>query len=251
MASTDASMNNSWWSWGVLNSGTWAFQPSTSFGGNTGLFIDRSGSVGIGATNPQAKLDVGLFTSNDDNQVVIQNYYGFPSASSRSSISFKSNNWEVGRITVNPSTVTNTWNEASNGMMKFRLKVDGTLTEVMVVDRDKVGIGTSAPDAKLAVKGQIHAQEVKVDLQGAVAPDYVCEKEYKLTSLEDIKTYIDQNKHLPEVPSAKEMEKNGVQLGEMNMLLLKKIEELTLHVIELKNRDEAQQKEIEILKNRK
>jgi len=48
--------------------------------------------------------------------------------------------------------------------------------------------------------------------------------------------YIDQNNHLPEVPSAKEMEKNGVQLGEMNMILLKKIEELTLYVIELKKR---------------
>jgi len=51
-------------------------------------------------------------------------------------------------------------------------------------------------------------------------------------SLEETKAYIDANKHLPEVPSAKEMEKNGVQLGEMNLLLLKKVEELTLHLIE-------------------
>jgi hypothetical protein len=113
-----------------------------------------------------------------------------------------------------------------------------------------VGIGTTAQDAKLAVKGQVHAQEVKVDLS-VPGPDYVFEKDYKLTSLEEIKNYIDQNKHLPEVPSAKELEKNGVLLGEMNMLLLKKIEELTLYVIELKKRDEAQQNEIEILKNGK
>jgi hypothetical protein len=65
-----------------------------------------------------------------------------------------------------------------------------------------------------------------------MVPDYVFEKSYSLPSLEEVKSYIDQNKHLPEVPSAKEMESNGVNLGEMNMLLLKKIEELTLYVIE-------------------
>ena len=94
-----------------------------------------------------------------------------------------------------------------------------------------VGIGTTVPDAKLAVKGTVHAQEVKVDL-AVPGPDYVFNSDYNLLSLEEIKTYIDKNKHLPEVPSAKEMEANGVQLGEMNMLLLKKIEELTLYVIE-------------------
>jgi len=73
-------------------------------------------------------------------------------------------------------------------------------------------------------------------------PDYVFEPTYNLKPLAEIETYIKENKHLPEVPSAKEMEKNGVQLGEMNMLLLKKVEELTLHLIE-------QNKEIKELKN--
>jgi hypothetical protein len=67
-------------------------------------------------------------------------------------------------------------------------------------------------------------------------------------SLEETKAYIDANKHLPEVPSAKEMEKNGLQLGEMNMLLLKKVEELTLHLIEQNKKLQAQQSEIELLK---
>ena len=101
------------------------------------------------------------------------------------------------------------------------------------VNSGNVGIGTTTPDAKLAVNGQVHATEVKVTI-AVPGPDYVFDKDYKLTPLEDIKNYIDQNKHLPEVPSAKEMEVNGIQLGEMNMLLLKKIEELTLYVIELK-----------------
>lgn len=104
------------------------------------------------------------------------------------------------------------------------------------VNSGNVGIGTPNPDAKLAVKGQIHAQEVKVDLNGAVAPDYVFASNYQLPTLDYIKTYIDQYKHLPEVPSAKEMETNGVNLGEMNMLLLKKIEELTLHLISQEKR---------------
>ena len=94
-----------------------------------------------------------------------------------------------------------------------------------------VGIGTTNPDSKLTVKGNIHAEEVKVDLS-VPGPDYVFEPTYDLKSLEEIEKFIKSEKHLPEIPSAKEMEANGVQLGEMNMLLLKKIEELTLHLIE-------------------
>ena len=111
-----------------------------------------------------------------------------------------------------------------------------------------VGIGTISPDAKLAVSGQVHAQEVKVSI-AVPGPDYVFDKNYKLSSLEEIKNYIDQNKHLPEIPSAKEMEKNGIQLGEMNMLLLKKIEELTLYVIELKEENENTKGQMKIMKS--
>jgi hypothetical protein len=113
-----------------------------------------------------------------------------------------------------------------------------------------VGIGTAVPDAMLAVKGLIHAQEVKIDLLGACAPDYVFEQDYKLSSLDEIKAYIDQNKHLPEIPSAKEMEKNGVNLGEMNMLLLKKVEELTLHLIQTNERIDKLEKENSELKGK-
>ena len=109
---------------------------------------------------------------------------------------------------------------------------------------DLWGIGTASPDAKLSVKGQVHAQEVKVDLSGSVAPDYVFTGNYKLPSLEEVKAYIDKHQHLPEVPSAKEMETSGINVGEMNLLLLKKIEELTLYVIQLK-------KEVELLKANK
>ncbi|WP_062057789.1 tail fiber protein [Sediminicola sp. YIK13] len=95
----------------------------------------------------------------------------------------------------------------------------------------KVGIGTNAPDSKLTVKGDIHAQEVKVDLSVA-GPDYVFKEGYNLMSLSEIQNYIKNNGHLPNIPSAMEMEADGIELGVMNMKLLEKIEELTLHAIQ-------------------
>ncbi len=128
---------------------------------------------------------------------------------------------------------------------------DGTgtnsLVERMRIDASgNIGIGTASPTHRLEVNGTIRSKEVKVEATGW--PDYVFESDYNLRSLEETEAYIKANKHLPEIPSAKEMEANGVQLGEMNMLLLKKIEELTLYVIELKKENEAQQQEIENLK---
>ena len=114
---------------------------------------------------------------------------------------------------------------------------------VWVRDNGNVGIGTSAPDAKLAVNGDIHAEEVRVDLN-VPGPDYVFEANYELPSLSSIQNYIEVHHHLPEIPSAKEMEENGIELSEMNMLLLKKIEELTLYTLE-------QEKKIEELKEEK
>ncbi|WP_081623189.1 hypothetical protein [Empedobacter brevis] len=119
-----------------------------------------------------------------------------------------------------------------------------------------VGIGTNNPDAKLAVKGNIHAQEVKVDL--AVPADYVFQKyytgnsllnpSYQFKSLEEIKVFTAKNHHLPDLPSAKEIQENGLKVGEMNNLLLQKIEELTLHLIELNEQNKVQAQNIEELK---
>ena len=71
------------------------------------------------------------------------------------------------------------------------------------------------PSAKLHVDGNIIAEEVKVEVVNP--PDYVFEDEYQLKTLAATKHYIEEHKHLPEVPSAKEMEANGVELGEMNI----------------------------------
>jgi len=112
------------------------------------------------------------------------------------------------------------------------------------VDGD-FGIGTTNPTEKLSVNGKIRAREIKVEASNW--PDYVFEEGYKVGTLEGLESYIKANKHLPEVPDAKEVEANGVALGEMNKLLLKKIEELTLYVIELKKENVAQQKQLDQL----
>ncbi len=105
----------------------------------------------------------------------------------------------------------------------------------------KVSINTlSDPgDYTLAVNGKIRAKEIKVDTDWA---DYVFATDYRLKTLEEIESFIKENKHLPEIPTAQDVEKGGVDLGEMNMLLLKKVEELTLYIIN-------QQKEINLLKS--
>jgi hypothetical protein len=104
-----------------------------------------------------------------------------------------------------------------------------------------VGIGTATPGSfKLAVNGKIWSQEVNVAMNNP-GPDYVFEKDYNLLSLADVETFINENKHLPEIPSAKEMEKDGLNLKEMNLLLLKKVEELTLHLIDQSKKLQDQQ----------
>ncbi|SNY99677.1 tail fiber protein [Flagellimonas pacifica] len=112
----------------------------------------------------------------------------------------------------------------------------------------KVGIGTTNPDSKLTVKGKIHAEEVKVDLS-VPGPDYVFKEDYNLRSLEEVQNYIKEFGHLPNIPSAKEMEANGIQLGEMNMKLLEKIEELTLYTLEQEKKIEQLEREVEKNKN--
>ncbi|PRY48101.1 hypothetical protein B0I27_11635 [Arcticibacter pallidicorallinus] len=114
-------------------------------------------------------------------------------------------------------------------------------------DGGNVGIGTSSPTAKLSVKGNIRAQEIKVDV--ANWPDYVFESDYTLKSLADVGDFIKMNKHLPGLPSAQDVEQEGINLGDMNARLLKKIEELTLHLIEKDKEIKVLQKEGAIHRN--
>jgi hypothetical protein len=115
-----------------------------------------------------------------------------------------------------------------------------------------VGIGTiNTGSFKLAVEGKIGAREIQVTLTNPF-PDYVFSPKYKLRSLASLEQYINQNKHLPGVPSAEEVQKNGgIELGQLNTKLLEKVEELTLYLIELKKENEQMKKKIEMLEQKK
>lgn len=93
-----------------------------------------------------------------------------------------------------------------------------------------VGIGTDLPSEKLSVNGKIRAKEIKVEATNW--PDYVFEQGYQVGKLEELESYVKAHKHLPDMPSAKQIAANGLELGEMVRLQQQKIEELTLHLIE-------------------
>ena len=117
-----------------------------------------------------------------------------------------------------------------------------------MLSNGNVGIGTATPGIyKLAVEGTIGARKVRVT-QLAWA-DYVFEPTYQLLSLQQVEAFIKRYKHLPEVPSAKEVEENGIDIGENQTILLKKIEELTLYMIEQNKKLGTLQKEMDLLKN--
>ncbi|WP_342333025.1 hypothetical protein [Pedobacter sp. FW305-3-2-15-E-R2A2] len=94
-----------------------------------------------------------------------------------------------------------------------------------------LGIGTTTPDSKLSVNGNIRAKEIKVENDNW--PDYVFAKGYELPTLKETDAHIKEKGHLPGLPSAADIKANGVDLGEMNAKLLEKIEELTLHLIQM------------------
>jgi hypothetical protein len=122
------------------------------------------------------------------------------------------------------------------GVNGGNLRLDGT----------QVAIGAdlnTATGYKLAVSGKVICEELKVKLSGNW-PDYVFDAKYKLPSLSEVEKYIKENKHLPNIPAASEVETNGMEVGDMQKKMMEKIEELTLYVIELK-------KELDTLKLQK
>ena len=121
----------------------------------------------------------------------------------------------------------------------------GTSTLILQNDGGSVRIGNvSVPSGyKFAVNGRMICEELKVKLASTGWPDYVFDDKYKLPSLDELKNFIAENKHLPNIPSAAEVEKNGLEIGDMQKRMMEKIEELTLYILQ-------QQKEIEELKAR-
>ena len=118
----------------------------------------------------------------------------------------------------------------------------------------RVGIGTNTPDAKLTVSGKIHSREVKVTVNAGA--DHVLQDNYHLLELKKLEDFIKENKHLPEIPSEKEMLENGLEVGKFQIKLLQKVEELTLYIInqhkllvDVMQKNEKLEKRIETLEN--
>jgi hypothetical protein len=117
---------------------------------------------------------------------------------------------------------------------------NGASIAIKALQNGNVGIGTTTPTSKLTVAGNINSREVKVTVDAGA--DFVFSKDYDLPSLASVENYIKENKHLPEIASAKEMQVNGINLSEMNIKLLQKIEEMTIYIIELNKRVENLEK---------
>jgi hypothetical protein len=203
--------------------------------------VAANGNVGIGITAPAYNLDVaGVIRASDRLQA--QNLW---IESAMPSITMNGTSGFLGLY--GPSSTAN------------GLKVGGVLisdaydyanpAKTDLIVKGRVGIGTpltSNPnDYTLAVNGRIGAKDVRVENFSVTWPDYVFNSDYKLPSLQEVALFIKKHKHLQDVPSAGEVEKNGQSLAEMNAILLKKVEELTLYLISQDERISNLEQELE------
>jgi len=183
-------------------------------GATSGSIYYNGGNVGIGTAAPVSRLDLKggnlrISRTADANGYVFQN-------------ADNGERLNVGYMTSSDSS----WLGAPILTMLYT---------------GNVGIGTTAPQYKLAVNGTIGAKDVIVTNTGW--PDYVFRPGYRLRPLREVGEFIAANRHLPDMPPAAEVEARGVSVGEMQAKLLAKIEELTLHLI-------RQEKESEELRER-
>ncbi|SUJ02450.1 Uncharacterised protein [Sphingobacterium spiritivorum] len=194
------------------------------------VLLETNGKVGIGTDDPQQKLDVKgdisaegtlISTVSDPNiggTILLSN----PAKTANGAAMY----WRIYNMGGAYGNSLQFWAYDAAGCNSGGLCAN----RFTIMDNGNVGIGITTPQDKLAVNGNIRAREIKVETNNW--PDYVFEEEYKLTPLAEVETFIKANKHLPDVPSAKEIEEEGLSVGEMNKLMMRKIEELTLYLIE-------------------
>lgn len=207
----------------------------------TNTFPD-SGNVGIGTTNPVHKLHISgsgitksVVMSADDHA-----YYMIEGAPGKGAF--------VDYHRTGDGRLWHTGLRNSSNNFEFRL-TDQT-TVLSLTQNERVGIGTRNPTAKLAVNGDIKTNEIIVTEQGSDWPDYVFEPGYELPNLQELERYVQTYRHLPGMPDGSQIKEEGQNLGDIQIKLLEKIEELTLHLIELEKRDREKARRIEELVDR-
>lgn len=214
-----------------------AFSQWTTSGNNINY---TKGLVGIGVS-PLYPLHVKNTTATD---ILV-------GESSDVQFAFRKNTFQLkplGSFNQTPSIV---WYSPSGAQATLGARNDGFGLQLQqgpfLISGGNVGIGvTNTAGYMLAVGGKFVAEEVVVKLK-ATWPDYVFEDDYRLIPLSMLKHYIKENRHLPGIPSAHETDVTGIQTGKMVTLLLEKIEELTLYVIEQKERSDELQSRMDAL----
>jgi hypothetical protein len=192
-----------------------------------------NGNVGIGTT-PSHKLSV----SSSDNQIL-----ELSSETSGTWMDFENTRASIG------SRVWSIGHHGSSGGFGVYQRDNTNEYRLFINESGDIGIGTRYTKGfKLAVKGNVGAEEVQV--KANYWSDFVFEDDYQLKDLEEVESFIEENKHLPDIPSENEVLKNGIQLGEMDAKLLQKIEELTLYMIEQNKKIEALLERVNVLENK-
>lgn len=209
--------------------------------------LEHSGYVGISTPNPIADLEVnGRFLiggANLDRNGDLRDL-SYLSNSGKMLIG-----WNRSAGMGETNFISNQGPGGSGGFSFYNYTNDGDLKLLMLMNGNgNIGIGTNPVSDRFSVDGRIRAREVVVTDMGWA--DHVFDDRYRLPKLSEVGRYIAINKHLPGIPSAKEVSENGVRVGEMQARLLEKIEELTLHMIAQEKRIDAQEKEIKIQKKR-
>lgn len=215
-----------------------------------------TGNVGIGTTSPRVLLDVGNTDGNTITSVLGRvsggdtvgsgTFLGVHTfaTSPNNSLSFALEHYQSGNL--NNAINFYRGGGMTGGFMTF---ATNNGTERMRIDQNgNVGIGTTSPASLLAVNGFITAKKLTVLQTGW--PDYVFDSSYRLMPLPMVEQYIKREKHLPEIPDAATVEKNGAEVGEMQKLLLKKVEEMTLYLVEMKKDNEAIKKSNELIREK-
>lgn len=206
--------------------------------------LSPNGNVGIGTNLPQVRLHIGVdVLNNTPNHSPNMSADLFASngivVSEGKSISY-SNSYEshgYSRYDYNGSYSTE-GRMVHFGYYGLSFATRQGLGLIIKGNDNNVGIGTADPTEKLSVNGNIRAKKLIISQQNW--SDYVFNKGYKLRSLSEVNNFLKANQHLPDIPSASEVLENGINVGDMQALLLKKIEELTLYVIQLNKNIELQ-----------
>ena len=203
-----------------------------------GLYVPW-GSVGIGTTSPGYSLHVRNNATNQLMTLESNSVWG-------AGINFKSTGAQGRWYQMTAMGHVDAW-KGTPGSFSI-IDVTAAKPRLVITKDGNVGIGTNNPgNFRLAVEGTLGVRNLRIT-KVSPWPDYVFAPNYPLMPLHSLENHISQKGHLPGVPDAKEVESTGIDVGDMQAILLKKIEELTLYVIDQNKRLEAQQQEINQLK---